>query len=148
MSQSDGSGPEALRTALSSVARAIADSLDLREVWGRVADACRAVVPFDGMGVSELRPGDRVLIAVAAGDPAARDLQERIFGRDEFSPRMWPREEDFLVLIQDAERELDLSFPVDREVAGLGFRSILRLPLGRGDRKLGSLVLVSRQPGR
>ena len=41
------SEPEDLDQALSSVARAIADSLELKEVWGRVADACRAVVPFD-----------------------------------------------------------------------------------------------------
>ena len=46
------SEPEDLDQALSSVARAIADSLELKEVWGRVADACRAVVPFDGMGIS------------------------------------------------------------------------------------------------
>src|SRR6185295_7629662 len=43
-------GAEALQTALSSVARAIADSLELKEVWDRVAEACRTIVPFDGMG--------------------------------------------------------------------------------------------------
>lgn len=96
--------PGDLQTALSSVARAIADSLELTEVWGRVADACRAVVPFDGMGVSRLEPGDRVRIAVAAGDPAAQGLQERIFARSDFSPRNWPRE-SFLVLIGDAALE-------------------------------------------
>jgi transcriptional regulator with GAF, ATPase, and Fis domain len=140
--------PEDLHQALAAVARAIADSLELQEVWGRVADACRVVVPFDGMGISELIAGDRVRIAVVAGDPAARGLQERVFGRDEFSPRYWPREESFVVLVEEAPRELDLAFKVDREVVGLGFRSILRLPLGRGDHVLGSLVLVSRQPVR
>jgi transcriptional regulator with GAF, ATPase, and Fis domain len=141
-------GAEELQAALSSVAQAIAHTLEVEEVWGRVADACRAVVPFDGMGVSRLVPGDRVRVAVAAGDPAARGLQERVFARDDFSPRLWPRDEPYVVLVRDAPRELDLSFPADREVAGLGFRSILRLPLGRGDEKFGSLVLVSRTPDR
>ena len=142
------SEPETIRAALSAVARAIADSLELKVIWDRVADACRAVVPFDAMGVSQLEPGDRVRVLVAAGDAAARDLQERVFARVDFSPRMWPREEDFLVLVEDAERELDRSFTGDREVIERGFRSILRLPLGRGDAKLGSLILVSRLPAR
>ena len=54
------SEPEDLDQALSSVARAIADSLELKEVWGRVADACRAVVPFDGMGISRFETPDRI----------------------------------------------------------------------------------------
>ena len=49
---SDAPAPGSLDSALTSIARAIGESLDLQEVWGRVADACRAVVPFDGMGIS------------------------------------------------------------------------------------------------
>jgi len=139
-------GPGELETALSSVARAIAESLELTEVWGRVADACRAVVPFDGMGVSRLEPRDRVRVVVAAGDPAVLGLQGRVFPRSDFSARMWPRTDGFVVLVGDAERELDQSFPVDKEVTGLGFRSLLRLPLGHGEDRLGSMVLVSRRP--
>jgi transcriptional regulator with GAF, ATPase, and Fis domain len=138
---------EQLRAALSSVARAIADSLELKEVWGRVAGACRAVVPFDAMGVSLLVPGDRVRVLVAAGDAAALDLQERVFSRDAFSPRLWPRVPSFLVVIRDAPHELDEAFAVDRDLVARGFRSILRLPLG-GEAPLGSLILVSRQEAR
>ncbi len=140
--------PKELQAALSAVARAIADSLELTEVWDRVANACRTVVPFDVMGVSQLLPGDRVHVLVAAGDPAASEFQEGLFGRGEFSPRFWPHEDAFLVLVQDAERELDRSFRVDRELVELGYRSALRLPLGSGEKKFGSLILVSRLPGR
>jgi transcriptional regulator with GAF, ATPase, and Fis domain len=136
-----------LQSALTAVARAIADSLELKDVWGRVADACRAVVPFDGMGVSQLLPADRVVVVNAAGDPATR-LLERAFGRAEYSPRFWPRRGDFLVLIGEADRELDLSYLVDREVVGLGVRSILRLPLGRPENQVGSLVLASLERNR
>src|SRR5262249_13380710 len=75
----------------------------------------------------------------------ARGLQERAFARTDFSPRLWPRATSYLVRIEDAAAELDLSFPVDRELVSLGFRSILRLPLVQGDLALGSLVLVSRR---
>jgi transcriptional regulator with GAF, ATPase, and Fis domain len=141
-------GREDLQKALSSVARAIADSLELKEVWPRVSDACRAVVPFDAMGVAQFQPADRVRVLVAAGDPAARDLQERSFARDDFSGPLWPREENFLVLVREAAQELDPSFAADHEIISRGFRSLLRLPLGHHDKKLGSLVLVSREPGR
>ena len=70
--------PEALHAALASVARAIADSLELREVWGRIAEACATVVPFDGMGVSLLEPGERVRVYATAGDPEA-NLEEVFF---------------------------------------------------------------------
>ena len=83
-------GSEGLQTTLSAVARAIADSLELKDVWNRVADACRTVVPFDGMGVSRFEPGPRVHAYVAAGVPATLALQERIYSRADFSPRLWP----------------------------------------------------------
>jgi transcriptional regulator with GAF, ATPase, and Fis domain len=145
MSQDPGSGPGDLQDALASVAQAIAASLEVTEVWGRVAEACRVVVPFDGMGISKLEPGGRVRVMVAAGDPAARGLQERIFARSDFSPASWPREAAFLAVIEDSARELDPSFAVDKEILALGFRSQLRLPLGHGDEPLGSLILVSRR---
>ncbi|HEY7509685.1 MAG TPA: GAF domain-containing protein, partial [Vicinamibacteria bacterium] len=143
-------GPDDLQAALSSVARAIAGSLELKDVWGRVADACRAVVPFDDMGVSRYEPGERVRVYATAGDPSARALEERVFTRPDFSPRLWPEGAGWPMqgaLVEDAERELDRAFRVDRNLLRGGFRSVLWLPLGRGEHPVGSLVLVSRRPG-
>jgi Nif-specific regulatory protein len=140
------SEPEDLQAALAAVARAIADSLELREVWDRVVDACRAVVPFDGMGVSRIVAGDRVRVIATAGRPASTDLRERMLARKDYSPRLWPHDGDALILVADAERELDRSFSVDDDLVARGFRSILRLALGHGPRRIGALVLVSRQP--
>jgi len=148
MSQAPESRPEDLHTALSSVAHAIADSLELKDVWDRVADACRAVVPFDGMGVSRFEAGDRIRVYVTAGDPAATNLEEMVFARTDFSPRLRPDDVWHIVLVEDAEREMDPSFLLDRRMMERGYRSLLRLPLGRGPEILGSLVLVSFQPGR
>src|SRR5262245_32045514 len=143
-----GSESGDLQAALSSVARAIGDSLELPEVWGRVADACRAVVPFDGMAVALMESPERVGLYATAGMPEARDLEQASFPRAAYSPALWPVEDDFLVVIRDCDRELDPSFPVDRTVLERRFRSLLRLPLGRGDKKFGSLVLVSKQESR
>jgi transcriptional regulator with GAF, ATPase, and Fis domain len=142
------SGADALQSALSAVARAIADSLELNEVWDRVAEACRTVVPFDGMGVSRLGPNERVHVFAVVGFPAADHLVELDFARSEYSPRFWPAGEDFLVLVRDARTDLDPAFGVDRDVIERGFRSMMRVPLGRGQGQLGSLVLSANEPGR
>ncbi len=160
MTPPQDSPPEDLQAALTAVARAIAESLDVREVWDRIAAACRTVAPFDAVGISELLPGERVKVIVAAGDDAARDFlvskgpwmpegqDERIFSRDDFSPRLWPRADDFLVLVDETARELDPTFLVDREMIEAGYHSFLRLPLGHGGHAFGAMILVSREPAR
>jgi transcriptional regulator with GAF, ATPase, and Fis domain len=140
-------GAEALQTALSSVARAIADSLELKEVWDRVADACRAIVPFDGMGVSRLE-GERVRIVAVTGTPAADQLVETVFARADYSPRLWPAADDYVLIIDDAPKEVDPAYAVDRHVLARGHRSLMRVPLGRGQGRVGSLILTAHEPRR
>jgi transcriptional regulator with GAF, ATPase, and Fis domain len=140
--------PRDLHAALASVARAIAESLELKDVWDRVAEACRTVVPYDGIGVSRLEPGNQVRVVAATQAPAAEHLVELVFSRSDYSPAFWPESDDFMVLVQDSRKELDPAFAVDRDVVERGFRSILRLPLGRGQGRMGSLVLTANEPGR
>ena len=146
MPQADGAGPRDLESALVSVARAIAESLELKEVWGRVADACRVVVPFDGMGVSRIEPDGSIRVYVTAGDPGT-NLEEMIFSRSDFSPGLRAEELQSLV-VEDAEREMDPAYLLDRTLLERGVRSLLRLPLGHEEQRQGTLVLVARQPGR
>jgi len=141
-------GAEALQTALSSVARAIADSLELKEVWDRVAEACRAIVPFDGMGVSRLQPGDVVRVVAVTSDSGAGELVEAEFTRSDYSPKLWPGADDYLLIIHDAPKEMDQAFAVDRYVVGRGHRSLMRVPLGRGQGRVGSLILTAHEPHR
>ena len=140
-----GETPDELQNALAAVARAIADSLAVREVWDRVADACRAVAPLDGMGIIQLEPGDQVRAIAAAGDPTVKALENQVFPRAGFSPAFWPDADEFLVVIGDAERELDRNYPLDRVMLDRGYRSALRLSLAQGGRRLGSVLLVARQ---
>jgi transcriptional regulator with GAF, ATPase, and Fis domain len=134
-----------LQAALSGVARAIAQSLELQDVFDRVAEACRSVVPFDGMAVARLLPGGSVRLHVTAGAPpeeAAR-LAAMVRPRSQFSERNWPTGDDFVVLVGDIKNELDPAFPVDVEIMARPFQSMMRLPVGRGAEKMGSLLLVS-----
>jgi transcriptional regulator with GAF, ATPase, and Fis domain len=148
MPSPDATGPDDLQRAVSGVARAIADSLELREVWGRVAEACRTVVPFDGMGIARFEAGGRIRVYVTAGDPAAAGLEERVFGPGDSSPRIRPANLESLVLVNDLPSEADPSFPLDRRLIERGYRSLLRLPLGRRPDVLGSLVLIARAASR
>lgn len=119
---------DALHAALTSVARAIADSLDVKQVWSRVGDACRTVVAFDGMGVARLAPDGQVHLLLSMGTLEAPDLREVSFPRAEFSEALWPHADHDFVLIADARRELD-------EVLaqfGLMLRTLVRV---RGDKR-------------
>lgn len=140
--------PSDQQAALAAVARAIADSLEVRDVWDRVADACHTVVPFDAMGIVQLEDGGMVRAVAAAGEPEVKALEGQVFPRNGYSPAHWPDADQFLVLIDDAPRELDSSFQLDRLAIERGYRSVLRVPLGHAGKRLGSLLLVSRQTGR
>jgi transcriptional regulator with GAF, ATPase, and Fis domain len=138
-------GHAELHAALASVARAIAESLEVTEVWDRVAGACRTIAPFDAMGILRLE-GDKVHALGAAGDPQFRVLLHRVYPRADFSPKLWPDADRFVVFIADASIELDRSFDNDRRLVAAGYRSVLRVPLTTGTRRLGSVLIMSREP--
>jgi transcriptional regulator with GAF, ATPase, and Fis domain len=99
------------------------------------------------MGIARLE-GETVRLIASARDPKLAELHEYAFPRSEFSPRMWPASDEFVVLVGDAPRELDARFAADRFAIEGGYRSLLRLPLGRGAQRYGSLLLSAFTPGR
>ena len=142
-----GSRPdEDLRIALGSVARAIADSLEVREVWERVVEACRALVPFDVMAISRLEPGGGIRTVAASGEAMDR-FEGRVSQPGDFS--LWPGADDGrAVIINDTEQSLDPSFALDRAVIEAGYRSALRVPLLHRGKNIGSLGMAARERGR
>jgi transcriptional regulator with GAF, ATPase, and Fis domain len=146
----DTPAPGSLDAALTAIARAIAESLDVQEIWGRVADACRTVVPFDGMGVSLFGRDGTVHVHSVSGGPAAQAFAPLTFTHADFSPRLWPAEDAWPspgFIVSDLQRELDPAYAVDRTLLENGFRSLMRLRLGPEGADLGSLILGSRVPG-
>jgi hypothetical protein len=75
-----------LQGALAAVARAIADSLAVREVWDRVADACRIIAPLDGMGIIQLESGARSAPSQQQGIRRSRRWKTRCFLARDFRP--------------------------------------------------------------
>jgi transcriptional regulator with GAF, ATPase, and Fis domain len=137
---------DTLSQALSTIAQAIAASLELKSVFSRVGDACQRLIPFDGLGLSLLERGGRVRVHAVAGDQSSLEREDLNVARADYSPRLWPNTPRFLVNVKDAERELDPAFYMDRDLVGRGYRSMLRVPLLSDGVPLGSLIFNSRQP--
>jgi transcriptional regulator with GAF, ATPase, and Fis domain len=130
---------------LASVARLIGETLELRQVFERVAEAARGALPFDRMSVSLLEGPDTVRRYAVAVSGASRPAEAagRLVQRSECSPRLW---REFAVERVDTRRELDPAFARDREILDAGVRSIIRGSLSSGGRRLGLLCFFSRQP--
>jgi len=121
------------------------ETLELRQVFARVAQAALGALTFDRMGVLLLEEDDTLrhhAVAVTTVDGPA-DVEGRIMRRDDCSPRFW---REFVVDRIDTERELDRAYPRDREILDSGIRSIIRGTLRCGSRTLGILAFSSRQP--
>jgi transcriptional regulator with GAF, ATPase, and Fis domain len=149
LSRADGSRalavPPAPFETVAAIARLIGETLELRQVFARVAEAALGVLAFDRMSVLLLEGENAqrhyAVTVTPRGD--ASDEQGRRPPRDDCSPR-WLRE--FVVDRIDTERELDAAYPRDREVLASGIRSIIRGALRSGGRRLGVLAFYSREP--
>ena len=143
-----------LGAALSAIARAVAESLELKDVFSRVAEAARLALPFDAMGVNvvdcpdlpleEMSPEDVTFAAYAVvGEGAAEEIGKRRRVSDS-SHGLRLMEPGRVIRYSDATTELDLSFPLDREIVDYGVRSTI-VTLLPGARPLGSVWFASRQ---
>jgi transcriptional regulator with GAF, ATPase, and Fis domain len=134
--------PETLASALGAMARAVAESLDLKEVFSRVADATRSVLPFDGMVVVRVED-DTLSVHSFVGEAEAPPQSMR---REDFSPRLW----DEVVRdcrIDDLADLLDPAFAIDRKIAADGMHALLSAPLKRGDKVVGFVSVGAYRPG-
>jgi transcriptional regulator with GAF, ATPase, and Fis domain len=136
--------PDPQVAALSRIARAVGETLELKDVFARVAEAAATVLPFDTMGVTRLESPDTVRRYAVAGSFVPEDLS-RALTLDDFSPAIRPQIGGAW-LIDDATQELDASFPVDSEILQMGVRSLLRAPLLARGRLAGTLWFASLRP--
>jgi transcriptional regulator with GAF, ATPase, and Fis domain len=145
----DSSAGPGLVAALSQVASAISDALAIEQVWDRVGDACRTIVPFDAMGIVRVRDDGSVQPLAATGDVELRRLVPQRFFRRDFSPRFWPDADDFLVVVRDAAIDLDPTYPNDKGLIASPYRSALRVNVSLATTpRLGSILLLARAPGQ
>jgi transcriptional regulator with GAF, ATPase, and Fis domain len=129
---------------VAAVARLMGETLELRQVFARVAEAARVALAFDRMNVLLLVDADTVRhYAVAeTGLDGPGGEEGRLVRRDDCSPRL---RGEFVVDRLDTERELDPAYARDREILDAGTRSIIRAMLRSGGRALGTLAFFSRR---
>ncbi|HKI02673.1 MAG TPA: sigma 54-interacting transcriptional regulator [Thermoanaerobaculia bacterium] len=129
--------------ALRRITRVVSGTLELREVFVRVAEAAATVLPFDRMGVVRARERDTLelysLTEMVLDPPVTIRLED-------FSPATRPLL-DGNKRINDVLKMLDLSFAMDRRIQEQGMRSGLSVPLFRGEQLGGYVMVGSRRPG-
>jgi transcriptional regulator with GAF, ATPase, and Fis domain len=132
-----------LVSALSSIAAAVATTLELKEVFARVAEAAAAVLPFEHINVELLEgPDSLTLYSFAGGVPGG----PRTISFADFSPALLPPWH-CAQRIDDLALVLEPAFAIDRRVIEHGFRSSLVTPIFRGKETAGFVWLGSRRPG-
>jgi transcriptional regulator with GAF, ATPase, and Fis domain len=130
-----------LAAALGRVAQAVSGALELKDVFKGVAEAAATVLPFDIMAVGRLESSGGFTVYAISGD--TQDLPRALRAED-ISPtiRVAPGN---VVRIDDAERELDPGYALDRLLLERGLRSGLRAPLVRGETLAGAVSFWSRR---
>src|SRR5262249_38383799 len=104
--------------ALASVARTIGETIELRQVFARVADAAHSVLPFERMRVV-LTEGDQLRMYATEQDGRPGWEDGKLVPVTDISPQFW---HEFVVERLDVQRQLDPSFRWDRETIEAGHR--------------------------
>jgi transcriptional regulator with GAF, ATPase, and Fis domain len=126
--------PRTVARVLSEIAEIASETLELQEVFERVATSVRQLVPLDNMGVVRIVDGQRAVLhatTVPCEGGEDSDCTEPL-PLTEWSPRLRPRGGPS-PRIDDAPAELDASFRIDALVLESGVRSALWEPFHAGD---------------
>jgi transcriptional regulator with GAF, ATPase, and Fis domain len=131
--------------ALEGLTRALGASLNVRDVFVRLAEAVRPVLDFEIMGVVVVSASGREVEMLAeVDDSPMMETPERIPLEDfSLADRLLAGE---TVLVHDAPVELDRNYPGDRLIIDGGGRSSLIAPLVFTARVGGALYFGKRRP--
>jgi len=131
--------------ALEGLTRALGASLNVRDVFARLAEAVRPVLDFEIMGVVVVSASGREVEMLAeVDDSPMMETPERIPLEDfSLADRLLAGE---TVLVHDAPMELDRNCPGDRLIIDGGGRSSLIAPLVFTARVGGALYFGKRRP--
>ena len=137
--------PRTVARVLSEIAEIASETLDLQEVFHRVATSVRELIPFDQMGVVRKAEGGRVVTHATTVAPQCSADTPQACTLTDWSPRFRPRGGPNR-RIDDAPAELDPSFPMDERILRVGVRSMMWEPFRTGDTFSGGVWLCSKQP--
>lgn len=131
--------------AIQRLTQVLGASLNVREVFDRLAEEIRPVLDFDVMGVLLVSAsGQELEVLAEVRNFQGEEKPTRIPLEDfSFSPKVEAGE---VILIHDAPAELDRTRPGDRRIIDGGVRSSLCVPLWFGERVGGGLYLGKGRP--
>ena len=132
--------------ALAGLTRPLEGSLNVRDIFARLADAVRPVLDFETMSVALLARSGRDVELFAEVDDVPSDVETPTqIALEDFSlaARVEAGE---TVIIYDAPAELDPTRPADRLIIEGGQRSYLLVPMTFGERFGGGIFFGRRQP--
>jgi two-component system response regulator AtoC len=147
--------------SLSKLVPTFATTLDVRDVFPRVSEVAREVIPHEALGIQLLQPGGERIVAFVVADSRPGDTWEYPILREMAENEMTDAVVDELWFDGDAACLRARLFPEGgppegREVVArmtgerseiarrVGFRSFLRTSLRRGAEKIGALVFAQR----
>jgi transcriptional regulator with GAF, ATPase, and Fis domain len=131
-----------LVSVLGRIARVVSTTLELKEVFARVAEAAATVLPFDVIIVERLEGPDTLELYSFAGGASEGPVTARL---GDFSPAIRPPKR-CAQRIDDLSLVLDPAYLADRGVRDQGWRSCLVAPVLRGKEVGGFVWLGSRRP--
>jgi transcriptional regulator with GAF, ATPase, and Fis domain len=131
---------------LSEIAETASETLELQEVFNRVAASVRRLIPFEDMGVVRIVDGRYAVKHATTFDCSERETAcSEPALLTEWSPRLRPRPES--VRIDDAQEELDRAFRIDADILDCGVRSALWEPFKAQGVCSGGIWLSAPTPG-
>ena len=144
---------ETLGLALSAIARTAAESLKLTDVFPRVAEAARQVLPFEVMGVSVVEdpevPWEDLENVTFSAYAVSGDLRTEDIGqyrRSDVSPGVRLDAIGKVFRHNDVRTVLDASYLLDRRILALDCRSLMSCLLPAA-RPLGTIWFASSRVG-
>ncbi len=141
---------ESISSVLSELAGIASETLELQEVFDRVATSIRRLIPLDNLGVVRILDGQSAVLHATTVPCGCGEDGE---GGDCFdpeplaswSPRLRPRPGP-IARVNDAAIELNPEFPLDAFLIEKGVRSSMWEPFRMGDRFSGGVWASSFRP--
>src|SRR5262245_50791954 len=137
--------PRIVAKVLSDIAQTASETLELQDVFERVAGCVRELIPFDHMGVIRVVDGDHAVLHASTFFSDEKECVGKPCAFTEFSPRVRP-EPRAKPRINDAREEFDLSFKMDAAILESGTRSSMWHPFFSNDVFTGGVWIDSNRP--
>ncbi len=135
---------QSVASALSEIAEIASETLELQDVFDRVAAAIRELIPFDNMGVVRILDDDRAVLHASTVPCKGPECFDPI-PLTSWSPRMRPRPGPN-PRIEDAQIEFDPTFYFDSKALQGGVRSAMWEPFRSTSTLRGGVWLAAYHP--